>query len=86
MISLGSALARTALLAAFVGPGLLASYGTVTHAASTTTITVAYDAQAPDNNGAWWKSISPAIEAANPGIKINLQPIVADEGDLLYED
>jgi multiple sugar transport system substrate-binding protein len=67
-----------------VVPGLFVESRAVTKAASTVTITIAYQNQGPP--AAWidqkfWNQILPSIEAANPGIKIKLEGVVASEGD-----
>ena len=46
------------------------------------TITVAFQQFGPPPypEEAWWKSVKQRVEAANPNIKVKLEPIVADEG------
>lgn len=48
----------------------------------TTTITIAYQRFGPPPyyEDEWWNSVKTKFEAANPKIKLNLMPIVADEG------
>jgi multiple sugar transport system substrate-binding protein len=68
----------------FVVPGLMVKSSAVTKAASPVTITIAFDENGPPSGYIdlkWWNQIIPGIEAANPGIKIKLEPIVASEGD-----
>jgi multiple sugar transport system substrate-binding protein len=84
MHSLGKNLARLALIGMFAVPGLLVKSSAVTHAAGPVTITIAFGEQGPPSGYLdlkWWQSIVPQIEAANPNIKIKLEPIVASEGD-----
>jgi multiple sugar transport system substrate-binding protein len=84
MSTLGKNLARVALLGLFVVPGTLVKTGTMARAASPVTITVAFQ-ELGNPSGyedlKWWNMIIPQIEAANPGIKIKTQVIVASEGD-----
>jgi len=46
------------------------------------TITVAYQQFGPPPypEGAWWAKVKQRVEAANPNIKVKLEPIIADEG------
>jgi multiple sugar transport system substrate-binding protein len=84
MSTLRTNLARVALLGLFVVPGTLVKTGTMARAASPVTITVAFQ-ELGNPSGyedlKWWNQIIPGIEAANPGIKIKTQVIVASEGD-----
>src|ERR1700687_1375729 len=84
MKSVRTKLARLALLGVFVVPGLMFQSSGRARAANPVTITIAFENQgAPANwiDLKWWNSIIPAIEAANPGIKIKTEGIVATEGD-----
>lgn len=47
------------------------------------TITVAYQQFGPPPypEQAWWNSVKQRVEAANPNIKVKLEPIIAPEGD-----
>ena len=84
MSTLRTNLARVAVLGMFVVPGLMVKSSTVTKAASPVTITIAFGENGPPSGYIdlkWWNQIIPGIEAANPGIKIKLEPIVASEGD-----
>lgn len=46
------------------------------------TITVAYQQFGPPpyHEEAWWTQVKQRVEAANPNIKVKLEPIIADEG------
>src|ERR1700752_3539585 len=46
------------------------------------TITVAYEqfGHPPYPDQAWWTAVKQRVEAANPNIKVKLEPIIADEG------
>ena len=57
------------------GPSATSSNGPVT-------ITVAYDQFGPPPypKQAWWTKVKQRVEAANPNIKVKLEPIIADEG------
>jgi multiple sugar transport system substrate-binding protein len=46
------------------------------------TITVAYQQFGPPpyHEQAWWTAVKQRVEAANPNIKVKLEPIIADEG------
>ena len=46
------------------------------------TITVAFQQFGPPPypEQAWWTAVKQRVEAANPNIKVKLEPIVADEG------
>jgi len=84
MKSVRTKLARVALLGVFVVPGLMFQSSGRAHAASPVTITVAFQ-ELGNPSGyedlKWWNQIIPQIEAANPGIKIKTEVIVASEGD-----
>ena len=84
MKSVRTKLARAALLGVFVVPGLMFQSSGRAHAASPVTITVAFQ-ELGNPSGyedlKWWNQIIPQIEAANPGIKIKPEVIVASEGD-----
>jgi multiple sugar transport system substrate-binding protein len=84
MSKLRTTLARVALVGLFVVPGLMFKTSNATHAAGPVTITVAFQ-ELGNPSGyedlKWWNQIIPQIEAANPGIKIKTQVIVASEGD-----
>ncbi len=47
------------------------------------TITVAYEQFGPPPypEQAWWTQVKQSVEAANPNIKVKLEPIIASEGD-----
>ena len=47
------------------------------------TITVAYQQFGPPPypEQAWWQAVKQRVEAANPNIKVKLEPIIASEGD-----
>jgi len=84
MRTLGKSLTRFALLGAFVAPAFLANTHGAVRAASPVTITVAFEefgAPASYVDAFWWQKAKAQIEAANPNIKIKLEPIVAGEGD-----
>jgi multiple sugar transport system substrate-binding protein len=84
MCNLGKNLRRVALAGMFVIPGLLATGGSGAHAASPTTITVAFEQFGPPSSYyilKWWNSIIPQIEAALPNVKVKLNVIIASEGD-----
>jgi len=84
MRSLGTYCTRIAAVGVLAIPGMLSTGNHVTHAASPVTITVAFQELGNPAGYAdlkWWNQIAPAIEAANPGIKIKTQVIVASEGD-----
>jgi multiple sugar transport system substrate-binding protein len=84
MRKLSKNLTRFALLGALVSPALLAGTHSPAHAAGPVTITIAFDEFGPPSGYQdlkWWNQIVPSIEAANPNIKIKLEPIVASEGD-----
>jgi len=73
-----------ALVALFVVPGLMVKSSSVSRAASSVTITVAFQElgnPAGYEDLKWWNQIAPAIEAANPGLTIKTEVIVASEGD-----
>jgi len=80
MKSVRTKLARVALLGVFVVPGLMFQSSGRAHAASPVTITVAFQ-ELGNPSGyedlKWWNQIIPQIEAANPGIKIKTEVIVA---------
>ena len=79
-----STLGRVALVALFVVPGLMVKSSSVSRAASSVTITVAFQElgnPAGYEDLKWWNQIAPAIEAANPGLTIKTEVIVAPEGD-----
>ena len=84
MRSLGTYCTRIAAVGVLAIPGMLSTGNQVTHAASPVTITVAFQELGNPAGYAdlkWWNQIAPAIEAANPGVKIKTQVIVASEGD-----
>lgn len=81
MRTLGKNLIRLALLGAIAAPGAL-STAQAHRAASPVTITVVYQDQPPPPY--WdeqiWKRVKQQVEASNPNIKVNLQPVIAQEG------
>jgi multiple sugar transport system substrate-binding protein len=84
MSTLRTNLTRLAVIGMLVVPGLVVKSSAITKAASPVTITVAFGENGPPSNYQdlkWWNQIVPTIEAANPDIKIKLEPIVATEGD-----
>ena len=58
------------------GPSTTSSNGPVT-------ITVAFQQFGPPPypEQAWWMQVKQRVEAANPNIKVKLEPIIASEGD-----
>jgi multiple sugar transport system substrate-binding protein len=64
------------VLQACGGPSTSPSSGPVT-------ITVAYEQFGPPPypEQAWWMQVKQRVEAANPNIKVRLEPIIASEGD-----
>ena len=84
MKSVRTKLAGFALLGVFVVPGLMFQSSERIRAASPVTITVAFEEQGPVagfQDPLRWNQIIPGIEAANPGITIKPEVIVASEGD-----
>src|SRR5712692_4811211 len=67
--------AGVTVLQACGGPSTTSSNGPAT-------ITVAYEQFGPPPypEGAWWAKVKQRVEAANPNIKVKLEPIIADEG------
>ncbi len=84
MSTLRTNLARVGVIGMMVIPGLLVNSHAVTRAASPVTITVAFQ-ELGNPSGyedlKWWNQIIPKIEAANPGITVKTEVIVASEGD-----
>ena len=77
-------LTRVALVGAVIAPALIASSSHPVRAAGPVTITVTYQEFGPPasyTDDMWWKKAKAAVESANPNIRVNLQPIVASEGD-----
>jgi multiple sugar transport system substrate-binding protein len=68
--------ATAMVLQACGGPSTTSSSGPVT-------ITVAFEQFGPPPypETAWWTAVKQRVEAANPNIKVKLEPIVAPEGD-----
>jgi len=84
MRKLSTNLKRLALLGTFVAPAMLAGAHAPARAAGPVTITVAFQEFGPPSSytdAKWWAKAKTQIEAANPNIKIKLEPILAGEGD-----
>src|SRR5690348_9715544 len=69
----------------FAASTVLAACGgsTPTTSSGPVTITVAYQQFGPPPypEQAWWTAVKQRVEAANPNIKVKLEPIIASEGD-----